>query len=122
MKYSLGISLLVAALLVGAYPAHAAASTQASEAIFEAGENPPTCKASFTYKKPRAGETTTLLWQSRGADYMTGLFNWDKREARGKQNIRFSHPGEQKFFLAFIGSGGVSTCFVRIFVKEKSGE
>jgi hypothetical protein len=119
MKYSLGISVLALALLVGAPSAHAATpSIQVSEVVFEKGAKPPTCKASFTYKKPRAGETTTLFWRSRGADYMTGLYNWDKREVRGRQNIRFSHPGEQNFYLMFVGSGGVTTCHMRIFVKE----
>lgn len=79
----------------------------------------PTCKAYFTYKRPYVGEATELLWRSKKATYMTGLFTAEQRPAEGSQRIIFGHAGKQHFELTFVGSGGVTTCALDINVKER---
>ncbi len=120
MKYSFAIPVIAFAFLFAAVPVQAAASSlQVSGVEREYAGKPPTCKSYFTYKKPRAGESTTLLWRSQKAEYMTGLYTDEKRPARGRQNIVFGHPGEQVFKLTFTGPGGTTTCTQKIMVRER---
>lgn len=121
MKPFLLASLIVAAVVYGAAPLYAATpSIQITPVSSVTGNGKaPTCKTYFTYKKPRAGESTTLLWRSHRADYMTGLYTAEQRPSRGSQNIVFGHPGQQTFQLTFTGPGGSTTCTAKIMVRER---
>lgn len=118
MKYSFVIPVLVFVFLFAATPVEAA-SFQVSAVEREYVGRPPTCKSYFTYKKPRVGESTTLLWRSQKAEYMTGLYTNEKQPSRGRQNIVFGHPGEQVFKLTFTGPGGTTTCTQKIMVRGR---
>lgn len=122
MNTRLFSTLFLLALVFGALPASAAtvqSNIEVTTVTFEKGAKAPTCKVVFTYKKPRVGESTTLLWRSHGADYMTGLYTTEMQETRGSQNIIFGHAGVQNFELTFTGPGGTTTCSQRIYVKER---
>ncbi len=122
MKYRFFLSLAVGVLMCGALPVSAATVAPhigVSAVSFEKAAKPPTCKVLLTYKRPRAGDSTTLLWRSQKAEYMTGLYTTDKREAQGSQNIIFGHPGVQNFELSFVGPGGTTTCKLQVNVREK---
>lgn len=121
IRYALPTLLLT---LVFVTPAHAATPTlQVTDVVRSsftvAGKKAPICKGYFTYTRPYTGESTTLLWRSKKATYMTGLYTDEKRPATGSQNIIFGHPGLQRFDLTFVGDGGKTTCTVLITVKER---
>lgn len=127
MKFRTYLVAIAVVFLMGGSSVHAATpSIQVSDVsrtvVMGQGGKAPTCKTTFTYKKPRAGEMTTLLWRSQKAEYMTGLYTKERRPARGSQNIVFGHSGEQTFTLSFTGSGGTTTCTARIMVREKLEE
>ncbi len=83
------------------------------------GKDAPTCKVDLTYKKPRAGEPTTVFWRSTKATIMTGLYSAEMREPNGSMNITFGHPGTEAIALIFAGPGGITTCVLKVQVRER---
>lgn len=122
MKYRLFSLIAILSLVLGATPAFAATAPsdiQVSNVISQKVGKAPTCKLLLSYKRPRVGEPTEILWRSKKADYMTGLYTAEKREPRGSLNVVFGHPGLQYFAAAFVGPGGTTVCTMRVDVRER---
>ncbi len=122
-KRFLYLSLLLACFLV-AHPVSAATVTFTQKAgkttytNFQ-GKDAPTCKVDLTYKKPRAGEPTTIFWRSTKATIMTGLYSAAIHEPNGSMSITFGNPGTEAIALIFAGPGGITTCVLKIQVRER---
>jgi hypothetical protein len=107
-----------------AAPAAFAAETSPSYRVTEVGvskrgEKPPTCRVFSTRKTVRAGEKATIVWKSKRADSMTGLYTNEKRDPNGRLKVLFGHAGVQNFSMLFEGPGGKTTCDLTVVVKEK---
>jgi outer membrane lipoprotein-sorting protein len=120
LPFALITTLIALAVFVPAQ-AQAAQPVLTVTTISSGKGKPPTCDVFATRKKLRAGESSTLIWHSKRADYMTALYTTEEREANGRMKIRFSHPGKQEFRLLFVGEGGATTCDYTVNVGKKRG-
>lgn len=120
------VSVLVLSCLVVAAPVSASAAIFAKEQKMGTttytnfqGKDAPTCKVDLTYKKPRAGEQTTIFWRSTKATIMTGLYSAAVHAPNGSMNITFGKAGTENITLLFAGAGGITTCVLKVQVRER---
>ncbi len=51
---------------------------------------------------------------------MTGLYSAKIHEPNGSMNITFGNPGTESIALIFAGPGGITTCVLKVQVRERA--